>query len=77
LFSKCDVREIGALMANTEVFIGGDSGIMHLASASKVSTVDFSRDNINMYALITTIVAINTNTDSIDDYIAVLDKILR
>jgi ADP-heptose:LPS heptosyltransferase len=37
-------------MANTEVFIGGDSGIMHLASASKVSTGLFSRDNINMYA---------------------------
>jgi ADP-heptose:LPS heptosyltransferase len=65
-------------MANTEVFIGGDSGIMHLASASKVSTVDFSRDNINMYAPYNNnSVAINTNTDSIDDYIAVLDKILR
>jgi predicted Rossmann-fold nucleotide-binding protein len=38
-FYSKDVREIGALMANTEVFIGGDSGIMHLASASKVSTV--------------------------------------
>jgi muconolactone delta-isomerase len=35
-FYSKDVREIGALMANTEVFI--DSGIMHLASASKVST---------------------------------------
>jgi ADP-heptose:LPS heptosyltransferase len=34
-FYSKDVREIGALMANTEVFIGGDSGIMHLASASK------------------------------------------
>jgi ADP-heptose:LPS heptosyltransferase len=66
-------------MANTEVFIGGDSGIMHLASASKVSTVGlFSRDNINMYAPYNNnSVAINTNTDSIDDYIAVLDKILR
>jgi ADP-heptose:LPS heptosyltransferase len=65
-------------MANTEVFIGGDSGIMHLASASKVSTVDFFRDNINMYAPYNNnSVAINTNTDSIDDYIAVLDKILR
>jgi ADP-heptose:LPS heptosyltransferase len=39
-FYSKDVREIGALMANTEVFIGGDR-IMHLASASKVSTVDF------------------------------------
>jgi hypothetical protein len=39
---------------------------------------DFSRDNINMYAPYNNnSVAINTNTDSIDDYIAVLDKILR
>jgi hypothetical protein len=38
----------------------------------------FSRDNINMYAPYNNnSVAINTNTDSIDDYIAVLDKILR
>ena len=78
-FYSKDIREIGALMANTEVFIGGDSGIMHLASASQVSTVGlFSRDNINMYAPYNNnSVAINTNTDSIDDYIAVLDKILR
>jgi ADP-heptose:LPS heptosyltransferase len=37
-------------MANTEVFIGGDDRIMHLASASKVSTVGLFPDNINMYA---------------------------
>jgi hypothetical protein len=42
-FYSKDVREIGALMANTEVFIGGDSGIMHLASASKVSGLFFPR----------------------------------
>jgi ADP-heptose:LPS heptosyltransferase len=35
--SSKDVREIGAWQI--PVFIGGDSGIMHLASASKVSTV--------------------------------------
>jgi hypothetical protein len=62
-------------MANTEVFIGGDSGIMHLASI-KVYRWTFSRDNIKMYQLRNNSVAINTNTDSIDDYIAV-DKILR
>lgn len=38
-FLSNDVREIGALMANTEVFIGADSGIMHLASASKIPTI--------------------------------------
>jgi hypothetical protein len=55
-FYSKDVREIGALMANTEVFIGGDSGIMHLASASKSEyRRTFSRDNINMYLLITVV----------------------
>jgi ADP-heptose:LPS heptosyltransferase len=78
-FYSKDVREIGALMANTAVFIGGDSGIMHLASASRVQTVGlFSRDNIKMYQPYNNdSIAINTNTDSIDDYIKVLDKILR
>lgn len=78
-FYSKDVREIGALMANTEVFIGGDSGIMHLASAAQVNTVGlFSRDNIKMYQPYNNdSVAINTNTDSIDDYIIILDKILR
>lgn len=78
-FYSKDVREIGALIANTEVFIGGDSGIMHLASASRTPTVGlFSRDNIKMYQPYNNdSLAINTNTDSIDDYIAVLDKILK
>jgi len=34
-FYSKDVREIAAFIANTEVFIGADSGIMHLASASQ------------------------------------------
>ncbi len=38
-FYSKDVREIAAVIANTEVFIGADSGIMHLASASKIPTV--------------------------------------
>lgn len=31
-----DIREIGAVMAATEIFIGADSGIMHLASSVRV-----------------------------------------
>jgi ADP-heptose:LPS heptosyltransferase len=78
-FYSKDVREIAALIANTELFIGGDSGIMHLASASKTPTVGlFSRNNIKMYAPYNNdSAAINTNTDSIDDYIILLDKILK
>lgn len=34
-FYSKDVREIAALIANTSVFIGADSGIMHLACASQ------------------------------------------
>ncbi|NGY37913.1 glycosyltransferase family 9 protein [Flavobacterium sp. XN-5] len=78
-FYSKDVREIGALIANTEVFIGADSGIMHLASASKTPTVGlFSRDNIKMYQPYNDkSVAIDTNTDSVEDFITAINKILR
>ncbi|KVV13210.1 glycosyltransferase family 9 protein [Flavobacterium sp. TAB 87] len=35
-FYSKDVREIAAFIANTELFIGADSGIMHLACASQI-----------------------------------------
>jgi ADP-heptose:LPS heptosyltransferase len=38
-FYSKDIREIGALIANTEVFIGADSGMMHLASAVGTPTI--------------------------------------
>lgn len=34
-----DVRELAAMIANTDVFIGADSGVMHLASSSLTPTV--------------------------------------
>lgn len=37
-YSK-DIREIGSFIRNTSVFIGADSGIMHLASAAHAPTV--------------------------------------
>lgn len=49
-FYSKDVREIAAVMANTELFIGADSGIVHLASASKVTTIGlFSVTDENIY----------------------------
>ncbi len=38
-FYSKDLREIGAFIAATELFIGADSGMMHLASASRTPTV--------------------------------------
>lgn len=38
-FYSKDVREIASVIANTEVFIGADSGIMHLASAAQTHTM--------------------------------------
>ena len=38
-FYSQDVREIGAVIANSALFIGADSGIMHLASAAKTPTL--------------------------------------
>lgn len=37
-YSK-DIREIGAFISNTVLFIGADSGIMHLSSASQTQTI--------------------------------------
>ncbi|WPO80797.1 glycosyltransferase family 9 protein [Flavobacterium sp. KACC 22761] len=78
-FYSKDVREIGSVMANSEVFIGADSGIMHLASASKVATVGlFSGANIKKYEPYgNNSVGVDTNTNSIEDYIRIIDSILK
>lgn len=38
-FYSKDIREMGGFIANVDVFIAADSGVMHLASASGVPTV--------------------------------------
>jgi ADP-heptose:LPS heptosyltransferase len=77
-FYSKDIREIGSVIANTEIFIGADSGIMHLASASLTPTVGlFSRLNQNKYAPYNNnSVAINTNTSTTEESIKVINNIL-
>ena len=49
-FYSKDIREMASLMANTNVFVGADSGIMHLASAAQVPVVGlFSVTNMEKY----------------------------
>ena len=70
-FYSKDIRQLGSLIANTSVFIGADSGIMHLASSVDVPTVGlFSVTNIEMYQPYNKkSLAINTNKNDIDEMI--------
>jgi ADP-heptose:LPS heptosyltransferase len=77
-YSK-DIREITAFINNTEVFIGADSGIMHLASAAQTPVVGlFSVTNIQKYKPYNEeSVVIDTNTMDIDDIVNAINKILE
>ena len=49
-FYSKDIREIASVIANTVLFIGADSGMMHMASAAQTTTVGlFQRDNVKTY----------------------------
>lgn len=77
-FYSKDIREIGSLIANTQIFIGADSGIMHLSSAVKTPTVGlFSVTNPSRYQPYNNnSVAINTNNTSTEECIKIINHIL-
>lgn len=77
-FYSKEIREIGAFIANTEVFIGADSGIMHLASASLTPTLGlFSITKIDMYKPYNNnSQAINTNESNLNDWIKIINATL-
>jgi ADP-heptose:LPS heptosyltransferase len=77
-FYSKDIREIASLIANTEIFIGADSGMMHLASTSLTPTVGlFSVTNEKMYAPYgNSSVAIDTNNTNTEESIKIINKIL-
>ncbi len=78
-FYSKDIREIGSLIANTELFIAADSGIMHLASSVKTTTVGlFSITDINKYQPYNNdSIAINTNITTTEDLIKEINNILQ
>jgi heptosyltransferase-3 len=73
-----DVREIAAVMAATKVFIGADSGIMHLAAAALVPTVGlFSVTNPDLFKPYGgQNVAVNTNETDTGGLIKAVKNIL-
>lgn len=77
-FYSKDIREIGALIANTDLFIGADSGIMHLASAVHTPTVGlFSVSNLKKYEPYdNNSIGVDVNNFSETDYFKLFNTIL-
>jgi ADP-heptose:LPS heptosyltransferase len=77
-FYSKDIRAIGSLMANTAIFIGADSGMMHLASASQVPTVGlFSITKPGAYQPYNNnSIGLDTNETDMDECMRVVARIL-
>lgn len=78
-FYSKDIREIAAVIANTVVFVGADSGMMHLASSSLTPTVGlFAVTDASRYAPYGGgSCAMNTTTVSVDDIIRQVNAVLH
>ncbi|PXY45567.1 glycosyltransferase family 9 protein [Flavobacterium hydrophilum] len=77
-FYSKDVREIGSVIANSNLFIGADSGIMHLASAVHTPTVGlFSVSNLKKYEPYdNNSIGVDINNYAEKDYFKIFDIIL-
>ena len=77
-FYSKDVREMGAIIKNTVIFIAADNGVMHLASASLTPTVGFfsvtKPDVYEPYG--NGSFALNTNDTTIDYWIKRINILL-
>ncbi len=73
-----NIREVGAVIAACELFIGSDSGIMHLASSVHVPTLGlFNVTDINKYKPYNNhSLAINTNRQNHSDIIHLIKSTL-
>lgn len=78
-FYSKDIREIGSVIANADLFIGADSGIMHLASAVQTPTLGlFSVSNIKKYEPYDNCsLAVDVNLYTTKEYIKTINSILN
>ncbi len=78
-FYSKDIREMGAIIHNTSIFIAADNGVMHLASASQTPTVGFfSVTNPNVYQPYGNgSFPMDTKITNIEDWISGIDSILK
>jgi len=78
-FYSKDIREIGSVIANTEVFIGADSGIMHLASSVLTPTIGlFSVSNLKKYEPYDNCsIGVDVNSYTTKEYFKTINSILE
>ena len=78
-FYSQDIREMGAIIHNTNIFVSADNGVMHLASASLTPIVGFfSRTKRNVYGSYGNgSVALDTNETNIEDWFNEIARILK
>lgn len=74
-----DIREMCAVIANSEVFVGADCGIMHLASASHTPTVGlFSVTDMSKYRPYgNNSIAIDTNNHPPEEIVTAIGEVLN
>ncbi|WP_163407141.1 glycosyltransferase family 9 protein [Flavobacterium ajazii] len=77
-FYSHDIREMGSVIANTSVFIGADSGIMHLASAARVPVIGLFNltDPLKYGPYNSNSIPVETSDNNVDDIIEILETIL-
>lgn len=78
-FYSKDIREIGSVIANADLFIGADSGIMHLSSAVQTPTIGlFSISKLKKYEPYDNCsIGIDINLYSDKDYLKTINSILN
>jgi len=77
-FYSRDIREIGSVIANTRIFIGADSGMMHLAAAVPIPVAGlFSVTNPFIFGPYGNgSIAVDTNKENTDGIIKTINRIL-
>jgi ADP-heptose:LPS heptosyltransferase len=78
-FYSKDIREIGSVIANADLFIGADSGIMHLSSAVQTPTIGlFSVSNLKKYEPYDNCsIGVDVNLYTNKDYLKTINSILN
>ncbi|UPZ17449.1 glycosyltransferase family 9 protein [Flavobacterium humidisoli] len=78
-FYSKDIREIGSVIANADLFIGADSGIMHLSSSVHTPTIGlFSVSNLKKYEPYDNCsIGIDVNLYTKKQYIKTINSILN
>ena len=78
-FYSQDIREIAAVIANAKLFIGGDGGIMHLATATKTTTIGlFAATPVYKYRPYgDKNDFIDTKIGTVDDYMLLIESKLK